>query len=424
MATAGVGMTSPKTLTGMTVNTGLLQKKWLDNMIYMESVQGDAILGNGDLIKPIEVEGSKAKVPMLDSMMIDVTPKDKKGKSARSVEVVFLKSLDMAPREGNAEGLLGYEDEAALKYTTLYANDWAGGLTEQMFGIDYRELAPYGIDEKTRALLSQWLSEVRGLYVRQAFMTGISQNLAKAPVSLTAGLTANWYLPGLTFANQPSYDSTLADLENNIGAKCTSAYGSSNHFNVPECLKLIDYARDEKYIEGVTVNGKQMYVLYLCTDEMRNMLDPSVSNSWGAYYQNTAAIQDVQKVVPAAQVVIGDELILARDPRYVTMALTGNASDYTMTFGYLKAGRVSTRHSTRSSGYFNVNILAGRGSLGIYEPEAPHFEEQKDEHGKFVSTGLFGGVGYKAIKWDLDSASQTDNTAQQEGFINVITSRS
>lgn len=422
MATSGVGMVNPLSLASQSVDTGLVQKRWQDNMLYMESLQADPMLRNAGLIKPILVGEGKNRIPKLDSMIIDITPKDKKGKAARSVELIFCKSLDMAPREGNAEGLLGNEDTFQLKYSTAYANDWAGGVVEDTFGIDFRELDVYGVYKEIRPLLGQWLGEVRGYYLRAAFNTGVSPNLTKAPVSLTAGLSANWYVARTALASQPSYDSTLADQENLVGIAASAGYAAA-YLDVPELLTMVDYFRDTLYIEPVTIDGKQMYWGYLSSDQMKRLRDPSVSNSWGTYYQAVAATEDIKKVLPSADIVIGDELVLTRDPRYSTLTLTGDSSNYTLTFGYLKYGRVSTRATARSANNFDVNVFGGKGAMACYEPEAPHYENQGDEYNKFKGTGLFGAVGYNKIKWDYDSADQTDSTAQQEGYVNVLTGR-
>jgi hypothetical protein len=105
------------------------------------------------------------------------------------------------------------------------------------------------------------------------------------------------------------------------------------------------------------------------------------------------------------------------------MILSGNASDYTLTVGYLKYGRKSTRTALTGTAYFNVNVLCAPGALLMYEPELPHFEEQNDQFDKYKATGLFGSVGFKTPVWDLDSGDKTDASAQQESSMLVLTSR-
>jgi hypothetical protein len=412
----------------MGVSTALLQKRWNDNQLYMESLLPDPLFNSADLTKVVDVGPGRNKIAMPESeFFLDVTPKDKKGKAARTVELVFLKSLDMDPIEGNASELIGSEETLALKSSAFTANDWCGGVTEDTFGIDFRELSAYGVYSEIRPLLSQWLGELRGYYARYALVHKHSPNLEAAPISTTSGtINPNVYFMGLTESRQPAYDSTTADFISNIGNAHMSANGTGCIYNVPKLLKLIDWARDTKYIEPGKINGNAMYLLLSSTDDFRNLRDPSVDDSWGRYWRDVAATEDLNKVVPGGtKMVIAEELVVVRDPRSPTMAISGTTSNYTLSFGYMKYGRKTTRITTRGTAgtylYYNVNFLLGRGALVKYEPELPHFETQGDNHGKYKSTGLFGAVGYKVPVWDVDSP--TDSTAQQESSAIILTSR-
>lgn len=419
-----LGMASAATLTDMQVDSGLVQKRWNDNKLYMESLQEDPLFNSDGIIKTIEVGAGKNKIAMpRDSFFVNCTPKDKKGTAARNIELVFLKSLDDDPVEGNSTNMVGSEATLDLKFTSVYANDWANAVAEDTYGIDYRELNVYGVYEQVRPLLGQWLGELRGMYARQAAITKISQNLTSAPVSLTAGLNPNWYFPGLAQASQPTYDSTLADFENAIGAASVTAQGSSNQLNIPRIITMLRNMRETKYIEQAKILGNPMYALFTASEQYDYLRDPSVTDSWGRYWRDVGSTEDLNMVMPATRMVVAEELAVCRDPRFVTMAVSGNASDYTLTMGYLKYGRKTTRTSETGNGYFDISLLFGAGGLMWYEPEAPHYENQPDNYRKDKGTGLFGGVGYNLPVWDLDSADQTDSTAQQESCAVIVTSR-
>lgn len=428
MTTSGVGLVEPLSLAGMDVDTALLQKRWQDNKLYMESLLPDPLFNSADLTKVIDVGPGKNRIGMPQGeFFIDVTPKDKKGKAARTVELVFLKSLSMDPIEGNASELIGNESTLAMKSTAAQANDWCGGVTEDTFGIDFRELSAYGVYDEIRPLLSQWLGELRGYYARYALVHKRSANLEAAPISSTAGeINPNVFFMGLSEASQPAYDSTATDHIDNIGAAHASAGGTSCVMTIPNLLKLIDWARDTKYIEAGKIMGNDMYLLLASTDDFRNLRDPSVDNSWGRYWRDIAATEDVNKTVPGgSKCVIAEELMVIRDPRTPTLIMSGSGSSCSGSFGFMKYGRKTTRTTLRGSAqnyiYYNVNFLLGRGSLLKYEPEAPHFEIQGDNHGKYKSTGLFGAVGYTVPVWDVDT--NTDTTAQQESSALILTSR-
>lgn len=415
-----LGMTSPLSLSGMNVDSGLLQTRWNDNMLYLESLQPDPLINAPGLTQTIEV-GKKDVITMPDSVFLDLTPKDKKGKAARYIRLVFMSSFAMDPIEGNAQ-FIGNEGTIELKYTQVAANDWAAGITRDTFGIDFRELSVYGAYEQIRPGLGRWLGELRALYARQAVCQRFCDNLADTPVSLTQGINQNWYVPSLGTSSQPSYSSTSATHVTNVGTAMTSA-GTNAVVDVPEVLKMVQYFRDN-YLKPTTLAGKPMYLMLACPTLVRRLRDPSVSNSWGAYYNLVGATEDLAKVVPGAQMVIDDSLVIVRDQRSPTVTIGGNASAYTATFGYMKYGRTDTRTTSTGAGYFDCNMVLGAGAIAKYEPEPPHFEEQPDEYRKFMGDGLFGAVSYTSPTWDLDSDSISDSTAQQESSFIVPTVRS
>jgi hypothetical protein len=411
----------------MSVDTGLVQKRWQDNKLYMESLLEDPLLNSEGLTKTIEVTSGKNRVSMpKNQFFIDCTPKDKKGRAARNIELVFLKSLDVDPIEGNASSLIGNEDTLELKYTTAYANDWAAGVTEDTFGIDFRELQlAYGLNNEIRPLLGKWLGELRGYYARQAMIQKVSNNLTAAPVSLTAGLNPNWYFLNDSEADQPGLTNygTLATFENEVGTLIAAQEGSTLRFTVPYILTMLRYIKETKYIEPAQIEGMNAYLGLLSSPEFDHLRDPSQDNSWGRYWRDVGSTENLNMIVPGAKIVIAEEFVACKDPRYATLALTGNASDYTFTFGYLKYGRKTTRTSSTGNGYLNMNIICGAGCLLKYEPEAPHYENQPDDYNKKKGNGLFGAVGYALPIWDLDSADQTGTSAQQESVMLVPTSR-
>jgi hypothetical protein len=404
----------------MNVDSGLLQTMWKDNMLFMESLKPDPLINAPGLTQTISV-GKEDMVTMPDSVFVDLTPKDRKGKAARYIKLIFMSAFDMDPIEGNTQ-FIGNEGQIELKYTSISSNDWAAGITRDTFGIDFRELAVYGAYDKIREGLGRWLGELRALYARQALYQTYSQNLTSAPVSLTQRLAHNWYVPSIARSSQPSYDATAQDHIDNVCAGLVSA-GTSAVMDVPEVLTMCQHL-EENYLQPVTIAGEQMYVFLASNTVCRRMRDPSVSNSWGAYYNSTAAIEDVRKVVPGAQFIIDDKLIFVRDTRAGTLTRGGNATAYSMTFGYDKYGRKSTKTSNTGDGYYDLNVVLGKGALAKYEPEAPHYEEQPDEYTKYIGDGLFGAVAYTAPEWNFDSGSQTDTTAQQESSWVVPTVRS
>lgn len=428
MATPGLSMTSPLSLAGMNVDTGLLQKVWRNNQLYMESLQNDPLFSSETLTRPIQVGPGKNVIVMPKEIFIDCTPPTAKGKGARSVELIFLAAIDDDPIQGNASSVLGNEATLELKFTTNYANDWGVGVTEDTYGIDFRELNVYGVYDQIRPLLAQWLGELRGYYARYALMHGHSPNLEAAPISLSSGtLNRNFFCLGLDVAFQPEYSTTAETFANNIGTAMAAADANTNVFTVPNLLTYIDWLRDTKYLAPAMVGTTPMYLQMAGSQQFRILRDPSVDNSWGRYYRDVAATEDLAKVVPgAAKIMIAEEMVVVRDSRAPTITLAGGGSSaYTLTSGFMKMGRTDTRitkvGTSGSSNYFDANITLGAGALVRYEPEAPHYEDQPDAYKKYKGNGLFGAVGYQTPVWDIDSAPTSGG--QQESSCVLVTPR-
>lgn len=417
--TTALGLTSPQTIDGMNVDA-LLQQVW-NNKAYLESVMPDPIFNNQDLIEPISVVDRQA-VPAINQLFVNVTPKNT---GARNITLAFISAFDMAPREGNVS-LVGYETDFEMKWTKCYANDWAGGVTLQNFGIDARELRNYGLNQESKKLLYQWRQEILGYYARQALCQRYSNNLTATPVSLTLGLNKNVWVPSLADSAQPAYDPTTASFATNIGTALAAA-GMNAVLTPSYLLQFID-TLEGSYIKPIMIGGKPYWVMTVAPREIRRLRDPAVTGSFGAYFVQAANLTDVNKIIPTSEIVVADNLILVRDPRTPTITLGGSASAYTLTFGYEKAGRATTRTSgvseAGSANYFYANILMGAGALMWYEPEKVHEEKQPDEYSQYEAEALFGAIGYQTPVWNIDDDTADSTTAQQESSYIVPTIKS
>lgn len=413
MAT-NLGMTSPQTIDGMSVDA-LLQVVY-HNKAYLEAVKPDPIFNNRDLIKPVQVVDRQA-IPAMDQLFINITPKNT---GARNITLAFIAALNMDPIEGNTQ-FIGNEDQFEMKWTKCYANDWAGGVTLQKFGIDARELRNYNLNGEAKRLLYQWRTEILGKYAREALVQRYSHNLAASPVSLTQTYNKNWWFPSLSDSAQPSYNATAATHATAIGTAAASA-GMNAVLTPSYCLELIDYLENQ-FIMPVNIGGNTYYAMLTAPREIRRLRDPAVTQSFGAYVQNSTP--DIKKLIPTSQLVIGEKLILIHDPRIPTMTYAGSGSAYTLSFGYEKAGRSTTRTTSVSSAgateHWFANIVMGAGCLMWYEPEKTHEEKQPDEYRQYEGDALFQAIGYQTPVWNVDDDAATSSTAQQESSFIVPT---
>ncbi len=415
---AGVGISRMNDIADQDVDSNLLRRAWA-NSIELESLLQEPLLQNKNLRATVS-PGPDPK-PLPGKVFTNVTPTGQAAKANRRVTLQFLKSLSGTGRFGDSEALLNNEEQMALKHCSFYANDWAHAVAGESYGIKFRELSATRIFEQIKPLLAQWYGELEGSWIREAIMETRSPNLAKSPLSLAQPLNPNWFFPGLGTSSQPSYDSTAADLENNIGDSMSSVTASNNVLNVRRVLTLADYL-EENYIMPLEIAGKSIYLLFCHPDEIRYNLDPSRTDGWSAYWNTGSALQDINQVIQGAVGLIGERILLCRDARCPTATLSGNSADWTITMGYVLPGRTDNRATGRTANtHFNTNYILGANALGVMETEAPHYEEQKDEYNKIYGIGYIGAKGYQLMQWDVDTTS--DTSLQSEGTYVVCTSR-
>lgn len=418
-STFGVGITKPSNLATQGVDSGLLRTAWA-NDIYMESLQHEPFFNAAGLIETVKVGNDGYQIPQ--KCFMNVTPSGKDGKAARDVVLSFCKALSGTGRFGNSERQLGNEEQIQLKYAKFYGNDWSHAVSGESFGIDFRELTPYEIYQKAKPLLAQWFGELNGYFARESLCQTRCTNLTKSPVSLSQPLNPNWFIPGQSTANQPTYKVAPSLLEQEVGNYLGSVTSANCHLTIPRLLTLSDYANDA-YIKQMNINGYDCHILLVHPDEYRYLLDPSNDNSWSKYWIDAAALNnDLNKVIPGMLGVIGESLIVVRDRRAPTLTLSGASSSYSTSFGYLKPGRNDTRATARvANTNFNMNMLLGANCLAKYEPEMPHYEEQYDEYDKYYGVGYFGAFSWQLPIWDVDTPTNT--SAQQESSMMVPTQR-
>jgi len=420
--TAGVGMIVQSNLSTQGVSSGLLRHAWAAD-IELASLLEEPLFNNKDLTTPLKV-GEKSKIP--DSVFMDVTPPGKEGKAARDVTHTFMDALSGTGRYGNAQGVLGYEESAQLRYAKFYANDYGHGLAGETFGIDYRELTPTQVYQKANTLLAQWNGERKGYFARQAICESRSYNLTFAPMSLTQPLNPHCYVVSVAVGSQPSlpaYDSSATAYAEAVGVVLKATTYSNMHFTVANCLAIADIL-EGAYIKTVNIKGMDLYLCLTHPQEVARMLDPATTASWSSYWVTAAALQgkDMDLVIPGLVGVIGGKFAIVRDPRCPTCILGGTSTQYTFSFGYVKMGRYDTRTALATSNVsFNANMILGKGALAHYENEPMHYEEQRDEYGKFKNVGIFGSDGYQLPSYDLDTATPTSN--RTEGSAVLFTQR-
>lgn len=413
--TGGVGMVKAPGLAGMgaPVNQGLLQKAW-ESEVAVEKVQYDPMLASGvKMSGSIPAMSGAAAVPK-NKLVMDVTPKNK---GVRSVTRAFAEALSGAGKFGT-DSLLSNEETRQLKWATSYANDWKHGVALDSYGINYRELSPYGLKELTKGDLSKWQGELEGRYMREAIIEGKSSNCAFAPVSATRPLNPNFYFPGA--ATQPS---TISD-DTSIGGKNPYVLGGGGsmqeavgtvakaitpatcRLSINRIAEISKFARLTRYIEPIEIGGKIGYILWVHPDDLLYLKNTAVDDSVAKVAITAAVPADIAALLPGYSFFV-DNVFVVEDPRAATMTVSGGsggASYYLNSIGYLNMGKIDGRTTgITANTHFNLSLLTGNAPLMYLETEAPHYERQLDEYVQYDNLGYIGACGYTRTDWNFDA---------------------
>ena len=422
------GVRTPATLDDMHVSGGLSLKGYDRSKIYFESLLQDPLTNNKNLIEPIKVDSNKA-VYSGDRFFVKAKPAGEVGKAADSVTMEYIQALQEGAIEGNGQKYTGQEETKRVKYVTVYANDTARPLSSFGFGIDKLGQDYWKMNDSDRKLLSQWLGETNGMYMRQALCEIYSDNLTASPINATQGINPNvMFIEDVDVAAVPgtstavadgvvAYSHTATEFAGGVIAGAGAITPANNHLTVPGLLYASDIASQNKYMIPVPIGGKNLYLLYTSREESRYLRSASNNDTYAEYYLQGSALARVQDVVPEAEMVIGD-IIVAIDDRCPTLDTSGS----TPVFGYQKQGRVDGRVG-KGAASFNVNILLGANALITYERAMPDFKTEEDNYTQDQGTLIYECIGYNLTVWDVDTANQTDTSARNEGSMLILTSK-
>jgi len=105
------------------------------------------------------------------------------------------------------EEQLGRSEDQETKELDVFSNDVSHAVNTERYGIDAHSKKAYGILELVQPQISLYHKELKGKYIREAFLERYSSNLLVAPTSLTQRWNENIFIKGVTFVAQPAYDS-------------------------------------------------------------------------------------------------------------------------------------------------------------------------------------------------------------------------
>lgn len=354
----------------------------------------------------------------------------------RTCKVALVKDLSGSPTIGaNGDQRLNEED-IQTKWFRMEYTDLSHATTNQQYGIYARDKAPYKVFEYRVEGLAKYFKQYFGKMRRQALMELQSENLEDAPHYNTAGISPNWFIPNLTFAQQPVYTQTMNDWVDRVVAKLSAAGTTAAAcVNLNYLIKLEEWARTEALIAPLDFGDGDGYIVTLPSPQCSWLLNLVQNGTAGHLFTSVANYSgkegDGTKAFPNE---IGKfrGLRILNDERYPTLTVSGAVSnlggknymsdtnaDFFITAKYRGMGNADDGSSDprdKSATARQVGFLIGRAALCEWMPENFHWEWEYEMYDKYFGSGIFCSCGIKQPIFKQSSDSDA-NSEQQFGSI-------
>ena len=384
------------------LSSSLIQEIW-DNKLRMESMTRDVFSDFEGTFKD-----NKKTLPSGIVMNAKLPP------SARTLTVGLLRNLDGAGVTGRTDQI-GEEIDQVTKEVLLFSNDVSQAVNTERYGIDAHDKAAYRIIEAVQPQLSRWHQEIKGRYIREALLERYSINLTVAPISRTKRFNENILVTGVTLANQPVYDSTASDYEENIGDAMTTM--STNAFDVALLNAAQEFTVATKTLEP-RANGR--YIFLVPSNQAVLLKDPAATTSISGLFKDSHVIEAATN---AYRQYLGSWGIfdLFEDTRAPLIARTGSDGSFVITAFYKGAGADDDRTPLPAGTLADVGFILSDGAVSIAQHDALHFEEEIQNYKKVIGVGAFAGYGANRLVFD-DEGSETDTSEINQNSIAVLAS--
>ena len=404
-----------------------------------------------DSVRPSVFESLKSAIKMVDSMVSIVksgifmeinTPPD----SGQSCVVSMRTPLKKAPQYGNANNVLGNEDEQSLVFTQLYYNEIKKGVKYQKWGYDYNDTKYLNYIETNGAAIVDFMAENRDVRIHQALTTGIGEELTYAPVSLTPKFNKNWIIPNLLESSAPAWDkdtiTTTAGAADADGYYSSRTYSGATTFieniaaallaasgtgSTSKALMTNGFLSDLSYrlpnsliMPPVMLDGVPTYVILTAARVAAWMKNPDNTGSLGKYWQNVKEYKsDDRLAIPGELGRCYGNLVFVENSRAPTLTVGGSAGSYTLAVGYMQPGNNDDRNNSAwsnnsgSTNYvFDLCYALGAEALAEYivDPLNSNLFETT-EFTKIEARACYVGSGIQIPAWDKDAASQLDGAS-------------
>jgi len=424
-----------------------LRMKGFNKQLATESVLNDCF---EKLSGAVDVDPKGTTIPNAIFMKVN-QPAD----GTHEMVIPLLKSLQEKAYMGNAEAMLGNEENLRLKHLTVFYNEIKKSVAQFGWGIDFNDLSYLKIYEKITELFTRFYAELRGRRIREALALTYAEELTKSPISKkqrfnpnifvtntdlgdmpgypeVAGdgwgtwdaqrsLVAGTYPDGNTFGDGNAHDNVVESIGDALSDATTgfTAFGDGV-MNVDDLLRLEYYVSNDLLLEPIMMDGQPTYIFTVPSNTVQHLLNPSVTKSLGEVWKDTAALSKPEASIPMVLGRVGS-LLLVKDSRYPTLTLGGADGDWTAKVGFQQPGRNDGRnHATPGSSnkVFNMGFVIGAGALVEWVVNPLKYATESTEYGQLLGKGAYTCAGIQAAVFDEDTLG--DGTFQQNTSCMVL----
>lgn len=422
------------TLTGMGA-TALRQQAW-DKSLREDNTLDDVF---NRLALSVDVRMNNMEVPNTIYMKFEAPPT-----STHRLTFAMTSPLKKAFQMGNAEDMLGNEEDLDLLHLTIRYNEIKKAVAHRGWGIDFNDLSWTGVYGTITPKFQKAYGELRGRRIREALMLTYAEELTKAPVSLKQQFNSNIFICNTALESMPVWDVT--DLTNTAGsvdalgfypsrtysgansyveaiaAQMLTASGtgstSNAYMTVDDLAALELYVRTRLMLLPISIGtSKRGYLFLIPSDVAAYLTNPNESGSMGSIWKDTASLSAAEQSVPG---MLGRyrSLWFIEDERAPTLTVSGSSGSYTLRPGFVQPGNNDDRNATawsNTSGslnyVFEVGFVIGAGAIAEWIVNPLAYAKESTEYGKLLGKGSYTCGGIQLGRFDKDTPDDANNSA-------------
>jgi hypothetical protein len=394
-------------------------------------------------------------IPVKNGIIMNVSNVGTKA-GAQSIRLALRTPLAEAPREGTGENMLGNEDESGLKYFTAYYNEIKKAIKYNTWGYNYNDTEYLAYNEGYSGLMGTYWQELDDLRYQTALLLGFSNELTKAPVSLTQTFTKNWAIPNLDHASYPTWDvdtitytagtadsngyysdatySGASSFTENVGDALVSAAGTgatpTATLTVDSIKEITYWIEDQIVVEPIDIDGVPSYLWKMPPAVIQWVTNPGNTGSLGAWWQNVKQYKDEKRMTLPGEVGrLCETFLVIKDRRCPTLTLGTSGGARTLQPGFIYPGNHDGRNNSawsNSSGatnyVFDMTTIIGKDALCQYTRDDLNMDlYETTEYEKIRGRGSYKGCGIVAPIYDNGTTSATSGISR--GHCQVPVSR-